>query len=106
MKKLDTVLIAVLILIVFVGIKSLFSFRLLLQIAAGTLVICLFLYKQIKPHKHALFAGNRKWFSYIERLYDWVFSVVSVSPVRLGPNLSIDLSAIIVLTLLIVLLLF
>jgi hypothetical protein len=77
-----------------------------LQIAAGTMVICLFLYKQIKPHKHALFTGNRKWFSYIERFYDWVFGIVSVSPMRLGPNLSIDLSAIIVLIILVILLLF
>ena len=104
MKKLDLILIAVLILLVFFGIKSLFSFRLMLRIAAGTLIVALFLYKQIKPHKHALFAGNRKWFSYVERFYDGVFKIVSISPMRLGPNLSIDMSAIIVLLVLLILL--
>jgi len=44
-----------------------------------------------------------KLFTFIEKIYDEVFKIIRINPVKLGNNLSMDLSALLVLALLVLL---
>ncbi|KAA6300157.1 MAG: hypothetical protein EZS26_003701 [Candidatus Ordinivivax streblomastigis] len=76
----------------------------ILKVLAGALIVLLYLYKQIKPHKNALFPKHQKWFSRIERVFDTLLKIIPVKPHQLGNGLAIDVSAIIFLLLFILLL--
>ncbi|KAA6349266.1 hypothetical protein EZS27_003311 [termite gut metagenome] len=76
----------------------------ILKIVTGVLIVLLYLYKQIKPHKNALFPKYQKWFSRIERIFDTLLKIIPVKPHQLGNGLAIDISAVIFLLLFILLL--
>jgi hypothetical protein len=104
MKKIDSVLIAVVIALVIIAAHYLFKINMIFKIIIGIFIISLFLYKQIKPYKNAMFPKYRQWFSYIELVFDKLFGFLSVKPLKLGNTLFIDASALITLIILIALL--
>jgi hypothetical protein len=81
-------------------LSSMSQGRFVFKLILGVMIVGLFLYKQLKPYRHALGVQHVKWFSYIERVYDQVFKFVVVKPARIGNALSIDLSALLVLAIL------
>jgi hypothetical protein len=103
MKK-DIFLIAAAILIFIFAVKSIFQIQMLVKIVIGVLIVCLFLYRQLKPHKDMLYPKYQKWFSGIEALYDWLFKLLNLAPVKLGNTLSIDITSLLLLVLFIILL--
>jgi hypothetical protein len=107
MKKIDIVLIIIVGALIIVGAKSVvpvFSINLFLRIIVGILIFCLFLYKQIKPHRNAMFSKNQKWFFCIELVFDLLFKNLKIKSLKLGDTLSIDSTALAVLSILIILL--
>jgi hypothetical protein len=100
MKKLDIVLLLILAIIIMSIARYLFTMKIIVKIIAGLFVLCLFLYKQIKPHKRALFPQYVKWFSYIEYCFDNILKVFPLKPVKIGNSLSIDISLFILLIIL------
>jgi hypothetical protein len=107
MKYVDIILIGIVALLLIVAAKFLFSIislKIILKILFGILIMGLFLYKQLKPHRNALSAENRKKFGYVERFFDWLFKVFPVKLMKLGNSLSIDYTSLIVLSILIILL--
>jgi hypothetical protein len=105
MKK-DVVLVVAVIIILYICLKSFIQIQIgvILKILCGLFIFGLFLYKQIKPHKSILFPQHLKWFSYIEKVFDWIFKFIHLKPVKLGNALSIDASALLVLIVFILLL--
>ena len=78
---------------------------LILKLIPAFLIVCLFLYKQVKPYKHLLYPKYLKWYSFIEKIFDWVFAkVIRISPVKVGNGLSLDVAALLLLILLVSLL--
>jgi hypothetical protein len=107
MKYVDIILIGIVALLLIVAAKFLFSIislKIILKILFGILIMGLFLYKQLKPHKNVLSAENQKKFGYIEKFFDWLFKVFPVKLMKLGNSLSIDYTSLIVLSILIILL--
>jgi hypothetical protein len=107
MQKRDIILIIVFVAVILIAAKSVFSvlnIKFLIKILAGLLILSLFLYKQIKAHKNALYPKYKKWFSSIEAIYDNVFNVFTVKTVKLGDRLSFDYTSLLVLIVLIIVL--
>jgi hypothetical protein len=107
MQKRDMILIIVFVAVILIAARSIFSIlsiKFLIRLLVGLLIISLFLYKQIKPHKNVLYPKYQKWFLYIETIYDNVFKVFVVKTVKLGDTLSIDYTSLIVLVVLIIVL--
>ncbi len=102
MKK-DVFLIIAVVAILMFALQSFIPVGFIFKLIFGLLIVGLFLYKQIKPYKNALFPQYLQRFTFIEKIYDGIFKVFRLSPVKLGNNLSMDLSAILFLVLLILL---
>jgi hypothetical protein len=103
MKK-DIFLIAAAIFIFLFAVKSILQIKMLIKILIGALIVCLFLYRQLKPYKNMLYPKYQKWFSVIESLFDWLFKLLNLNPVKLGNTLSIDITSLLLLVLFIILL--
>jgi hypothetical protein len=103
MKK-DIFLIAGAILILFITVKSIFQIKMIIKIIVGLLIFGLFLYRQLKPYKNILYPKYQKWFTYIEYIFDWLFKIFKLKPVKLGNTLSIDVTSLLLLIIFIILL--
>jgi hypothetical protein len=103
MKK-DVFLIAGVILILIIAVRSIFQIKMLIKIVIGLLILCLFLYRQLKPYKNILYPQYQKWFACIEYVYDWVFKIFKLNPVKVGNTLSIDITSLLLLIVFIILL--
>jgi hypothetical protein len=91
-------------LIFIIAVKSIFQIKMPIKILIGLLILCLFLYRQLKPYKNRLYPKYQKWFTYIEYIYDWLFKVFKLNPVKLGNTLSIDIVSLLLLIIFIILL--
>jgi len=104
MKKLDLILIILVLVIAMSFARYLFSVKLIFKLIIGMLALSLFLYKQIKPHRNILFPKYKKWFSYIESVYDNLLTLIKIKPFKIGNSLSLDIASFFILTLFISLL--
>jgi hypothetical protein len=105
----DIILILAAIIMVVIMFKNFIhvqQMKIALNVFVGVVILCLFLYKQLKPYKNLLYPKYQKWYSYIEVVFDWVFKIIHLKPAKLGDNLAIDMSSLIVLILFILLLIF
>jgi hypothetical protein len=103
MKK-DVFLIGGAVLLLIIAARSVFQMGILFKIIIGLLILCLFLYRQIKPHSNILYPKHQKWFSCIEYIYDRLFNFIKLNPVKLGNTLSIDVTPLLFLIIFIILL--
>jgi hypothetical protein len=104
MKKLDLILIILILVIAISFARYFFSINLVFKLIIGILALALFLYKQIKPYRNSLFPKYKKWFSYIESVYDKLLDLLQIKPFKIGNSLSIDIASFFILALFISLL--
>jgi hypothetical protein len=103
MKK-DVLLVAGVVIILIITVKSIFQIKMIFKIIIGLLIFGLFLYRQLKPYKNILYPKYQKRFTYIEYIYDWLFKLLRLKPVQLGNKLSIDVTSLLLLIIFIILL--
>ena len=82
-------------------------FGFLIRILLAFIILCLFLYSKIKPFKSNLSPNLKKFYLYIDFVFDKIFNFMGkfLKPVVIGTNLSIDISQIILLIILLILIL-
>jgi hypothetical protein len=76
----------------------------LLKLIFCTLIIALFLYSKLLPHKDKLDLKYKKIFGFFQRFFEPIlnFFIKIIKPVQVGSGLSVDVSQIVLLVILLI----
>lgn len=83
------------------------SFRIVFAIIIAILILGLFFYSKLKPlsEKGRLSQEFAAKFSYVEKVYDWIFKIFTFAPkLNIGPSLNLDTAQLIVAAILLIIL--
>jgi uncharacterized protein YggT (Ycf19 family) len=82
--------------------------RLLLYIFVNTLIVGLFLYSKLTPHKDRLTGNYLKTFNFFDKIFNPILAIFRplARPAQVGNGIAVDMSQIILLVILLVVLKF